>query len=114
MSAAPNLEAKIDLLLEEVRELRRRQDLTARVLHTRASAARILKVKRSEIEAAVTAGLIRTVPGTGKRPRIPLDEIERIARDGMPAQKRRGRPRKKATDAANNPPTKLSDWRPGS
>lgn len=114
MSAAPNLEAKIDLLLEEVRELRRRQDLTSRVLHTRASAARMLKVKRSEIEAMVADGRIRTVPGTGKRPRIPLDEIERIARDGMPAPKRRGRPKKKASDASENQPTKLSDWRPGS
>ena len=101
--------AELRAMREEIQALRREQARSQRALHTRTAAARILGMQRSQLDLLVEQGKIRTVVGPGGKPRVPQAEIERLEREGFPAPRRRGRPRKQA----ENQPVRLSDWKPG-
>lgn len=92
MSAAE----KHDPVLLEIRDLLRQLvHATTRELLTIQEAAQRLHVDRTHLGKLVAKGLVRTVPHRGGK-RIPLEEVKRLALDGLPELPRRGRPRKAA------------------
>lgn len=95
MSAAEMMLAqKLDTLIAEVRALRQQTQTGNRELLSKPEAAKLLGIDRNRLSALAAAGVVRAVP-VGKRDKIPREEIERLAREGIPREPRKpGRPRK--------------------
>lgn len=95
MSAAENILAeKLDELIAEVRALREQTAPATRALLTRQDAARLLGIDRHRLGRLAKAGLIR-MTDDGGRLKIAREEVERLARDGIPREPGKvGRPRK--------------------
>jgi excisionase family DNA binding protein len=90
-------------LLQEIRdELRAtrkeiealRRDQVRESLSVREAAVRLGR-DRNLLGRLVARGLVRAVQDGGRR-RIPLEEVKRLASEGLPELPRRGRPRKAA------------------
>lgn len=75
---------------EEIRGLRAEQ---RRELLTIQEAAQRLNTDRTHLGKLVEKGLVRSVPHRQRR-RISLEEVKRLAAEGLPEMPRRGRPRK--------------------
>ena len=101
MSAAEKILAeKLDELIAEVRALREQSAPTTRALLTRQDAARLLGIDRKRIGRLAKAGLIR-MTDDGGRLKIAREEVERLARDGIPRERGKvGRPRKPLRNVA--------------
>lgn len=84
-----------------------------RKLFTKGDAARRLGVSRSTVERICLNGSVKQVP-VGRRYRIPLSEIERLERDGIPGPKRRGRPPKpkQQLESGMSAAMMIAQWRP--
>ncbi|AKU90774.1 hypothetical protein AKJ08_1161 [Vulgatibacter incomptus] len=78
------------------------------MLVSQAEAAKKLGVRKERISQLVKDGKIQLVE-TGGRPKISVDQIERLAASGDLAPKRRGRPRKKPVGSNLG---SILDWRP--
>lgn len=63
-----------------------RQDTAQRLLYSYESAARLLNVSPEGVRGWCRRGLVRVVR-VGSLPRIPHEELERIAREGIGATK---------------------------
>lgn len=90
-----DVRALLEEIRDELRALRRQVADDSKALLSQTAAAKILGIERQRLGRLVAAGLVRTVPGAGKRPLVPREEVERLAKQGLPrAPGTRGRPRK--------------------
>lgn len=90
----PRPAAALDPVLEELRAIRRLLERQGREMLTAQDAGQILGVKRQRVAALIRARVINGEQ-VGRRYRISREEVDRLARDGLPPEpKRRGRPRK--------------------
>lgn len=90
---APEVVALLREVVAELRELRVAQARPAprqrasrpdRRLWTIRATAAALGIDRARLYDLIRAGAIRTVPAGGGRQRIPLEELQRIEREGLP------------------------------
>lgn len=84
------IRGELQALREELHGLRAEQ---RRELLTIQEAAQRLNTDRTQLGKLVASGLVRSVPHKQRR-RIPLEEVKRLAAEGLPEMPRRGRPRK--------------------
>lgn len=101
MSAAEVLVAKLDELIAEVRALRKQSGLK---VYTRQEAAEVLNCDRNLLGTLCRAGLVRVINDGGSKGKIPGEEVERLARDGLPSlpTRKRGRPRKQSRSVVDD------------
>lgn len=91
-----DVRALLEEIRDELRALRRQVADDSKALLSQTAAAKILGIERQRLGRLVAAGLVRTVPGSGKRHLVPREEVERLAKQGIPLMPgTRGRPRKK-------------------
>ena len=100
MTAAEDI---LKALLEETRAMRHelaalRRDQVRESLSVQEAALR-LRVDRTRLGKLVQRGLVRGVK-EGARYRIPVEEVRRLAAQGLPELPRPGRPRKRRDESA--------------
>ncbi|HEY0840458.1 MAG TPA: helix-turn-helix domain-containing protein [Vulgatibacter sp.] len=97
MSAAEKVDpvlAELRAIRLELQAMREQAAPTTRALLSRQDAARLLGIDRHRLGRLAKAGLIR-MTDDGGRMKIAREEVERLARDGIPREPRKvGRPRK--------------------
>lgn len=91
---------ELKAIRQELAAMRRQTTASTRSLLSRTEAARMLGIDRHRLGRLMKAGLIRATQDGG-RLRIAREEVDRVARDGIPREPGRvGRPRKPLHDVS--------------
>jgi len=92
---------------------RERKTQPDRRLWTIRATAKALGVDRSRLYEFIRSEAIKTVPAGGGRVRIPLEEIQRIEREGLPDGSTTSRPRSRRRSPNRKKPTPPTTGSPG-